>query len=61
MPFTMGVEMQVISISAKAIKSKTVRGVAGLSNMMRGRATVCALSPADPRTRESNCRYAESD
>lgn len=33
----MGVEMQVMSISAKAIKSKTVRGVAGLSNMMQGK------------------------
>lgn len=53
--------MQVISISAKAIKSKTVRGVAGLSNMMRGRATVHALSPVNPRAREFKCRCAESD
>lgn len=53
--------MQVISISTKAIESKTVRGVAGLSNMMRGRATVCALSPVSPRARKFKCKCAESD
>lgn len=35
-PFTIGVEIHESSKSAKAISSKMVRGVAGLSNMMRG-------------------------
>ena len=35
-PLTIGVERHESSNSAKAIRSKMVRGVAGLSNMVRG-------------------------
>jgi hypothetical protein len=56
-PLTMGVDKQEMSNSAKATSSKMVRGVAGLSNIARGRATDCApsgtLSQARKKTSES--------
>lgn len=39
-----GVDRQEINNSAKATSSRMVRGVAGLSNIARGRATACAPS-----------------
>jgi hypothetical protein len=42
-PLTIGVERQERSKSTKAISSKMLRGVAGLSNMVRGDPVTCLI------------------
>lgn len=52
-----GVDKQEIKSSAKATSSRMVRGVAGLSNIVRGRARACALSRTFSQARKETSEF----